>query len=104
MTSGEPDAHHINSLQSHSDGLEGMARLGGHKYAGAIARRSNFFGHSEWPNFPIWALGRSSSSPPISFIPSTSMRRVHRLSIRAPVRTEVIPELHGERRRLLHCT
>jgi len=35
MNSGEPDAHHIDSLLSLSDGLEGMARLGGDEYAGA---------------------------------------------------------------------
>jgi hypothetical protein len=35
-----------------------------------IARRSNFFGACR-AEFPISALGRSSSSPPISIIPST---------------------------------
>jgi hypothetical protein len=71
MNSGEPDAHHIDSLLSLSDGLEGMARLGGDEYAGAnCSAVSNFFGVCRG-ECPIPTLGRSSSSPPISSIPST---------------------------------
>ena len=60
---------HIDSLLSDSDGLEGMARLGGDEYTVADWSAVNFFG-AAGPNSRSGAR-RSSSSPPISFIPST---------------------------------
>ena len=71
MNSGEPDAHHIDSLLSLSDGLEGMASWEGMNMRARIARRSNFFGACR-AEFPISAPRR------IVFIPSHLFHPLHR--------------------------
>ena len=71
MNSGEADAHYIDLLLSHSDGLEGMAGLGGDEYAGANCSAAEFLRSQRMAKFPD--PGRSM----VIFIPSHLFHPLH---------------------------